>query len=93
MGSQPYEGKWEEIAREHGGELAGKQGLTPNAGAIEKIKKIEASFPPGTTLADAMKDYIGSVSSGKPCNGASHVKEIWGEYVMEKDRKRRERRK
>ncbi len=106
MASQIYEGNWEDIVRQHGSELVGKwvrltilepaganQGLPPNAEAIEKIKKIEASFPPGTTLADAMKDYIGSVSSGKPHNDARHAKEIWGEYVMEKHRKRQEKRK
>ena len=105
MVSQTYEGKWEEIARAHGNELAGQrvrltvlgpavgtQGLPPNAEAIAKIKETEAAFPPGTTLADVMKDYVGKFSSGEPHNDAANVEKIFGDYVMEKHRKRQERR-
>jgi hypothetical protein len=105
MVSQTYEGKWEEIARQHGSELAGQQvrltilgqastnqGLPPNAEAIAKIKEMEAAFPPGTTLADAMKDYVGKFSSAEPHNDSANVEKIFGDYVMEKHRKRQERR-
>ena len=60
---------------------------------LDKIDKAAASFPPGTTLADAMKGYIGSISSGEPHNESENVEKLFGDYVMEKYRKQQERRK
>jgi hypothetical protein len=80
--SQTYEGKWEEIARDHGSELAGQRvRLT----VLEKTA--EKPVPAETNLAEAMKDFIGCASSGKPSNLAERVDEAFGEIMDEEQRK------
>jgi hypothetical protein len=99
MAPQTLEGTWEEITQ-HAAQLAGHRVrvtvLDPAAGsqyaptdpeALEELKKAAAAFPPGTTLADLMKDYIGSVTSAQPHNDSERVDEIFGEIMEEKRRK------
>ncbi len=87
MVSQTYEGKWEEIARDHGSELSRRRVR------VTVLEEAEATHqvPPGTNLAEAMKDFIGCVSSGKPSNLAERVDEAFGEIVEEEHRKWKKR--
>jgi hypothetical protein len=88
MVSQTYEGKWEEIARDHGRELAGQRvrlTVLDGAGSEQRV-------PPGTPLVEAMKDYIGMFKSGESHNLSERVDEVFGEIVEEEHRKSQERR-
>ena len=86
MVSQAYEGTWEEVAQ-HAGELAGHRVRV----LVLDGTDVKVPVPPGMSLAEAMKDYIGSVSSGKPSNLAQRVDEAFGEIMEEKRRKWNER--
>ncbi len=86
MVNQTFEGTWEEISR-HAPELAGRRVR------LTVLTDVPANGTPlsGTSLAEALKDYIGKFSSGTPHNDARDAKKIWAEHVEEKHRRRQER--
>ena len=89
MAPQTLEGTWEEITQ-HAAELVGHR---------VRVTVLDPSKGAGTpstdeqTLDKALEGYVGAIKSGAPHNDARRAKEIWGEYVMEKHRKRQERNK
>ena len=88
MVRQSFEGTWEEITQ-HAAELTGRRvRLT----VLEDAAKGESAAPPEETLAQALEGYVGKFASGAPHNNAANVEKIWGDYVVEKHRKRQERR-
>ena len=88
---QTLEGTWEEIVQ-HASELAGHRvRLTVLDEAMNgSPTNGTPTVPPGTSLAEALKDYIGKFSSAEPSNDAERAEEIWGEYVVQKHRKTQE---
>jgi hypothetical protein len=89
MVRQTFEGTWEEIVQ-HASALAGHRvRLT----VLDDAQKANGELPPGVSLADLMKDYIGKFSSDQPSDDARRAEEIFGEYVVEKHRKNQERRR
>ncbi len=88
MVRQSFEDTWEELTR-HAAELAGHRvRLT----VLEDAAKGESAAHPEKTLAQALEGYVGKFASGTPHNDAANVENIWGDYVVEKHRKRQERR-
>jgi hypothetical protein len=86
MVSQTYEGQWEEIAREHGRQLAGQRvRLT-----VLEASATEKRVPPGTPLAEAMKEYIGMFKSDRPDNQSERVDEVFGDIVEQEHRRSQE---
>ncbi len=96
MPPQILEGTWEEITQ-HAAELSGHRVRVTvlDDKGVGKQQPLNGDAPPQAeeTLDKVLEGYVGALKSGTPHNDARRSKEIWGEYLMEKDRKRRERHK
>jgi hypothetical protein len=88
MAPQTIEGTWEEIVEQAAPQLAGRR---VRVTVLEETSNRGPVVPPGTSLAEAMKDYVGKYASGEPHNHSEQVEEIFGEGVAEKIRKTQER--